>query len=144
MLISKELLEKAIVNFPKWMDIRKRYANSNGGKLLSSISDTVEGIQNEIDKFIEEFFISYYEDKCDIIPDFIYKANIGSIEISNLSLLEPEYTITTDVSTFYNNENYAYFNNGYLFIKSKLSSIKYRYNDTELYCNTEKHHKSML
>ena len=40
MLISKELLEKAIVNFPKWMDIRKRYANSNGGKLLSSISDT--------------------------------------------------------------------------------------------------------
>ena len=62
MLISKELLEKAIVNFPKWMDIRKRYANSNGGKLLSSISDTVEGIQDEIDKFIEEFFISYYED----------------------------------------------------------------------------------
>ena len=53
MLISKELLEKAIVNFPKWMDIRKRYANSNGGKLLSSISDTVEGIQDEIDKFIE-------------------------------------------------------------------------------------------
>lgn len=140
MLISKELLEKAIVNFPKWMDIRKRYANSNGGKLLSSISDTVEGIQDEIDKFIEEFFISYYEDKCDIIPDFIYKANIGSIEISNLSLLEPEYAITTDVSTFYNNENYAYFNNGYLFIKNKLSSIKYRYNDTELYCNTEKHH----
>ena len=53
MLISKELLEKAIVNFPKWMDIRKRYANSNVGKLLSSLSATVEGIPNEIKKFIE-------------------------------------------------------------------------------------------
>lgn len=140
MLISKELLEKAIVNFPKWMDIRKRYFSSNGGKLLSTVADTVEDIQKEINAFIKEFFITYYENNCDIIPDFLYRTYIGIMDMEAIKIINPLYEITNDIQTFYDNKDYAYYKEGYIFIKNDLPKIKYSYKNKEFTSETEKYH----
>ena len=45
MLIAKELINKAIQHFPRWMNIRKRYFSSNGGLLLTSAAENIEDIK---------------------------------------------------------------------------------------------------
>lgn len=125
MLITKELIEKSIKHFPKWMDIRKRYFSSVGGQLLSSVAREVANIQDHIDEYIEQHFIPFYEDKCELIPDFIYKANIGYVDIEKIDLVEPNIEIVTDIKTFYEKDNLAYYQDGFIFIKSEMDSIFY-------------------
>ena len=125
MLITKELIEKSIKHFPKWMDIRKRYFSSVGGQLLSSVAREVTSIQDHIDEYIQQHFIPFYEDKCELIPDFIYKANIGYVDIEKVYLVEPNLEIVTDIKTFYEKDNLAYYQDGFVFIKNKMDSIFY-------------------
>ena len=87
MLIAKELINKAIQHFPRWMNIRKRYFSSNGGLLLTSAAENIEDIQKEINIYIKEFFIDYYNDKCNDIVDFIYRINIGNYEFDKINIL---------------------------------------------------------
>jgi hypothetical protein len=140
MLFEKDLLESAIKNFPKWMDIRKRYFSSNGGKLLTSQIKEIAAIQNEIDKYIEEHFIPYYEDKCDKIVDYVYKVNIGTVDLDNnvLTLVEPAFKIVEDIETFYGIGDYAYYQDGFIFVKNYIEKITYRINSNTYKASTEK------
>ena len=144
MLIAKELINKAIQHFPRWMDIRKRYFSSNGGLLLSSAAENIEDIQEEINIYVKEFFIDYYSDKCNDIVDFIYRANIGSYKFDELKILNNdnkiEYIITDDLKTFYENNNYAYFQDGFISIKENIEIVQVLIKDKIIYCNTEKIH----
>lgn len=142
MLFSNKLIKNAIQHFPRWMDIRKRYFSSNGGKILLSISEEVEQLQEQINDYIKSFFIPYYEEKINKIPDFIYKANIGVVEKINatLEVIEPNLEITEDIKTFYTNNNYAYYQNGFLFIKEKKEKIIVRIDGMQIETDTEKMH----
>lgn len=142
MLFSNKLIKNAIQHFPRWMDIRKRYFSSNGGKILLSISEEVEQLQEQINDYIKSFFIPYYEEKINKIPDFIYKANIGVVEKINatLEVVEPNLEITEDIKTFYTNNNYAYYQNGFLFIKEKKEKIIVRIDGMQIETDTEKMH----
>lgn len=125
MLITKELVEKSIKHFPKWMDIRKRHFSSIGGQLLSSVAREVADVQDSIDEYIEQHFIPFYEEKCELIPDFIYKSNIGIVDIEKITLIEPDLEITTDIKTFYEVDELAYYQDGFIFIKNKMDNIFY-------------------
>lgn len=142
MLFSNKLLKNALVHFPRWMDIRKRYFSSTGGLFLNSISDEVEEIQNKINEYVNTFFIPYYQDKVEIIPDFIYKANIGYIDTQDyyINILEPSLTLTEDIKKFYSSDEYAYYQDGYLFVKNNVATIKVQIEELTLTRVTEKMH----
>ena len=139
MLTTKELVQRAILHFPRWMDIRKRYYSSSGGKLLSSVAKEVASIQEEIDLYVKQFFIPFYEDKCELIPDFIYKANIGIVDIDDITLTNPKLLITDNIKTFYT-ENIAYYQNGLIFVKDKIDVIFYELNGYIMEANAERMH----
>lgn len=142
MLNANELLLKAIENFPKWMDIRKRYFSSNGGQLLNAYSEEIEEIQNEINEYIKQFFIPYYQDKVNIIPDIIYRVNIGYVDIDEvyIEVKDPALKITNDMKLFYDNKEYAYYEEGYIFIKNDKSTIDIMIDETIYTKVTEKYH----
>lgn len=140
MLITKELVKKSIKHFPKWMDIRKRHFSSIGGKLLSSVAREVAEVQDSIDEYIKQHFIPFYEDKCEVIPDFIYKANIGNVDIEKITLVEPNLEIITDIKTFYERDNVAYYQDGFIFIKEKMDYIFYMLDGYKNEAQLEKMH----
>lgn len=125
MITSKGLIKKAIQHFPRWMDIRKRYFSSVGGQLLESIAEETADIQKEVDNYVKQFFIPFYEDKCESIPDFIFKANIGEVNINEVTLTSPELEITTSIKTFYDEDSYAYYQDGFIFVKDNVGEIFY-------------------
>lgn len=139
MLTREELVQRAILHFPRWMDIRKRYYSSVGGQLISSIANEVSNIQDEIDLYVSQFFIPYYEDKCDTIPDFIYKANIGEVDIDEVEIVTPDLKITDDITIFYA-QDIAYYQDGFIFVKNKISTLFYQINGYVMEANAERMH----
>lgn len=141
MLSAKELLLNSLEHFPRWMDIRRKYFSSNGGKILSAQAYEISEIQNEIDEYVKSFCISHYEDKCDKICDFAYKANIGYIEdLSKLKLVSPKLELTTDINKFYNNNGMCFYQDGFLFIKENSERIFYSIDNYTLEATTERMH----
>lgn len=140
MLISKQLIEQAIKHFPRWMDIRKRYFSSIGGQLLSSVAQETAEIQKSIDEYVDQFFIPYYEDKCELIPGFIYKANTGIVDIEDITLVDPEFKIITDMKEFYAVDDCAYYQDGFIFIKDKTNKIFYMQDGYKIEAVAEKIH----
>lgn len=140
MLTLNDLMTKAIQHFPRWMDIRKRYKISTGGKLLSSVADTVADVQVEINEYINQFFIPYYKDKVDIIPDFIYQTNIGIVDVNELTIIEPEMKITTVIKEFYSSQDLAYYQDGLLFVRTKPEKLIYSINSYEHIAELEQIH----
>lgn len=122
------------------MDIRKRYFSSNGGQLLSSIAQEVQEVQDEIDKYIQEHFISYYEDKCEEIPDFIYKANIGFVKTEEVTLIDPNLQITDSIKQFYENKDCAYYQDGFVFVINEIEKITYCIDDYTMEAFAERMH----
>ena len=59
MLSSREATLKALENFSRWMDIRKRYKTSVGGKYLSALMREQDGIKDAFEDFKKEFFLNY-------------------------------------------------------------------------------------
>ena len=138
MIIKNNLIENSIQHFPRWMDIRKRQKTSTGGKLIESIAEEVCKIQNNIDEYISQFFIPYYKDKCDLITDYVYRINIGYVNIENIELENPKYKITIDINEFYNSKNLAYYQDGFVFIKDAINKIIYYMDKVKKEAFTEK------
>ena len=59
----ESMIKRAIKFFPTWSDIRKRYKKSNGGKLLSSITEESVNIEDAIQEYIDYYFLVNYEGK---------------------------------------------------------------------------------
>jgi hypothetical protein len=100
------------------MDIRKRFNKSNGGNLLLSISEEFDEIQKAITDYKKDFFIDGYEGREDDITAFLYKAQVGNIDILLFSMIFPKFDLTQDINTFYQEDGYAYYEDGYLFFKA--------------------------
>lgn len=136
MLIARDLLQKALENFPRWMDVRKRHYSSNGGQLLTAMSEEVRDVQNEINQYVKEFFLPYYEDKTEDIYDFLYQGNIGEFKIDEIQIHYPHAFVLTDsLSEFYSNKKTILYQNGFLLARKDHKKIEYRINgyDMEVY-----------
>ena len=87
MINSKQAIELALQDFPRWMDIKKR-ANSIGRKLLESIYQEQDNIKLAYEEFIKSFFLKTYNGKEDTIPCHVLLGNIGKIDdIKKLEIL---------------------------------------------------------
>lgn len=133
---------KAAKKFPRWNNTRRRPTTSNGGKLLYAIIEEIGKIEDAIIDYKKDFFIVNYLDKTEDIIDYLYTGQIGNIEdVEKLKLIDPDLKITTETKEFYNNiENMAYYENGFIIVKNKKSSIKYSYNDFVYSVKAEKYH----
>lgn len=141
MLVLEDILEKMKVHFPRWMDIRRKTNSSTGGLYLSSIAESIVDIQSAIDDYKKDFFIDSYIGKEDSIISFLYKTPIGILEdLGLLNLIIPEYEITEDEDIFYNNKQYAYYNDGYLYFKEKEDKIIYSIDSYKYEGDSEKIH----
>lgn len=132
-MLAENLLKKALSHFPRWMDIRKRWMTSNGGRLLSSVSEEVASVEQELKQFVDEFFISYYYDKFDSIPDIVCKGIVGELEIAKIKIISPKSEITNDYKVFSNNNNYVYYDNDVFVYRGKdLKRIEYEYSGIKM------------
>lgn len=130
------MLKRVVDFFPRWMDIRKRYNTSTGGKMLGSIVEELISVEDALDEYKKSYFLDTYEGHEDDIVAFAFKANIGKInDIKLLSLNSPSLEVTTDIHYFLENTDKAYYEEGFLYFRTELvenlslSEITYQYED---------------
>ena len=124
MLSCKNLAEKMLKHIPRWLDIRKRVHNSNGGQLITSIAEETALLQEAIDDYKKDFFIDSYFGKEEDIVDFTYRFQIGDILSQDFYLRKPsDFVIATSIKDFYSTSNTYYYEEGYLYFKPKDFSV---------------------
>lgn len=132
MLNTETLLSKMLEHFPKWMDIRKRAKTSVGGQLLESVAEETATLKQTLEDFKKDFFIDAYFGKEDKIVDFVYKIQVGEINVSDIKILSKELSFTDDLNVFYEQLGYFYYEDGYLFFRMEdidTDKISYQTND---------------
>lgn len=115
MLNGREATLKAVKNFPRWMDIRKRLNTSAGGKYLQSLIEEQDHIKAAFEEFKSGFFLKTYLDHEDDVLCQVYIAQIGELKeiISN----DSRYEVTKNPYTFTENtKKYALYQNGYVLL----------------------------
>ena len=101
MFDSREATLKAVKNFPRWMDIRKRLRTSVGGKYLQSLIEEQDSIKAAFEEFKSGFFLKHYLGHENEILCQVYVAQVGIL--SSISSKDPRYKITRDPHKFVNN-----------------------------------------
>jgi len=140
MLVLEDLIAKMKVHFPKWMDIRRKVKTSSGGKLLYSIAEEITEIQDAIKDYRKDFFIDNYIGNEDEVLTYLYKYQIGIVDISSLTITFPSYEITEDEKTFYSNDGYAYYSEGSIYLKENAVELEYFIDNYKSIATPEKIH----
>lgn len=143
MLNTESLFNKMLEHFPKWMDIRKRATKSVGGQLLESVAEETATLKEALEEFKKDFFIESYFGKEDEIVDFVYKIQVGDIDISVLEIVSHNLTYTDDLNVFYKQTGVFYYENSYLFFRIEdigEDKIEYTLNDYYFVETPEKMH----
>ena len=118
---SRNAFLKAIKNFPRWMDIRKRPQKSTGGKFLQSIMDEHAMFKKSLDEFKKDFFLLSYVGREEKILSKIFVYEIGEVILSDISLVTPSIEITDDPRRFMvDYEHCVLYQDGYLMISPGL------------------------
>lgn len=138
MLILEDLINKMKLHFPKWMDIRRKINNSSGGQLLFSIGEEICDINDAIKEYKKDFFIDNYIGIEDDVISFLYKYHIGIIDLDNLKV--NNYEVTTDENLFYSNNNYIYYEDGFLYLKEEVLNLEYYIDNYKSIASPEKIH----
>lgn len=132
------MITRVVDFFPRWMDIRKRYKTSTGGKMLASIVEELQETEKALDEYKKYYFLDTYEGHEDEVVAFAFKANVGNIkELSLFKILNPEIEVTTNLDYFLNNTDKFYYEEGYIYARTeyieenKIDSLEYRYDDYE-------------
>lgn len=143
----ESMIKRAIKFFPTWSDIRKRYKKSNGGNLLSSITEESVSVEDAIQEYIDYYFLVNYEGKESEVMAFAYRTNIGKTTNSKNLRIEydgKQYPVTTSIDDFNNNDSKFYYENGYIYMRYELyvsDSIKlFVNNDNSLEYKLELYH----
>lgn len=145
MLNATDLVNKMKLHFPRWMDIRKRVTKSDGGKLLVSVAEETALIQDAITEFKKDFFLDGYAGREDQIVAFVYKAPVGTVDVTTVTMVEPSLPFADDIATFYASTGYAYYEDGYLFFRTEDMdesnlTIKYALSGYAMTAKAEKYH----
>lgn len=125
MLVLEDLIAKMKVHFPKWMDIRRKVKTSSGGQVLYATAKEIAEIKSAIDDYKKDFFIDNYIGKEDEILTFLYKYQIGIVDIESLKITFPSYELTEDEKIFYSNDGYAYYSEGSIYLKEDVYELEY-------------------
>ena len=140
MLNRLDILKKMKVHFPRWMDIRRKIESSIGGLLLTSIADEIEDINFAIEEYKKDFFINNYIGKEDEIITYLYRINIGITKTEDIILINPDCKITETQKEFYESDNLAYYEDGFLYFKKNHGEITYAINGYKTTLDVEKVH----
>ncbi|ODV53238.1 hypothetical protein [Lysinibacillus fusiformis] len=125
---AEQAFELALRNFPKWMDIRKRKRKSTGALYLRSFTDESLDVEVAIEELRKSFFAYNYIGIEASILDYLRYVNIGKVDVETLSITEPNLKLTTDYAEFIDNSsNYAFFEDGKIFISYDLDVGKIKY-----------------
>lgn len=117
--------------FPRWTNIRRRPTESNAGKILRSIMEENENVNDAILDYKKEFFIKNYLEKEDDILAYIYSAQVGDIDdIDNFKLIDPAYEVTDNANEFNNDYSLALLKDGYILLyeTNYANKLEYQYN----------------
>ena len=132
---------EAAKKFPRWSNVKRRPTRSLGGKLLQSIIEEIGKVEDAIIEYKKDFFIVNYIGKEDTIVDYLYNAQIGTIDnLDSFILIEPDLEVTDDILEFYKDTNKAYYQDGYLVFRNSVSQVHYSYNEFEYKMPAEKFH----
>lgn len=140
MLVLEDLVAKMKVHFPKWMDIRRKVKTSSGGQLLYTVAEELTEIESAINDYRKDFFIDNYIGREDEILTYLYKYQIGIIDLDSLKITSPSYEITEDEKVFYSNEGYAYYSDGSLYLKEQVYELEYYIDNYKSIAVPEKMH----
>lgn len=127
--------------FPRWNNIRRRPTTSVGGALLRSIIDEIGKVEDVIIEYKKDFFIVNYIGKEDKIIDYLYTAQVGSIEdLDELTITTNNLIPTDDIKLFYKESGYAYYQDNNIVIKEKADKLEYSYNGFDYSVDLNKTH----
>ena len=140
MLVLEDLIAKMKVQFPRWMDIRRKVKSSTGGHYLHSIAEQIEEIQQAINEYRKDFFIDKYIGKEDEIITYLYKFHIGLADINSITLLNPQIALTDVQSEFYDSDNLAFYEDGFIYLKQEVKSLEYSIDGYKSIIDSEKIH----
>lgn len=140
MLVLEDIIEKMKVHFPRWMDIRRKSTTSNGGIYMSSIAEQISEIKEAINDYKKDFFIDKYIGKEDEVLTYLYKFHIGKVDMIDLELLNPYYPVTNIESSFYENKDMAYYNDGFIYLKEEVKELEYSIDGFKSIVSSEKIH----
>ena len=133
MLQHHKLLQDALEQFPRWMDINKR-RTSKGHLYLSSIMRQIETVQEEIDLYKQEHFLKNYIGRENEIVFKVFRIPTGEANIDSITLKNPELEITTNFNQFASQRsNISYWEEGFIYIKEnhlKESKVVYKINNS--------------
>ena len=127
---SREATLKAVTNFPRSMDIRKRLWKSLGGKYLQSLMEEQEEFIKAYEEFKSEFFLKTYLGHEDEVLCHVYIAQVG--DATGMVSADDRYEITLNPHVFVaNTKKYALWQSGMLLLDPDLVDdespvIKYR------------------
>lgn len=129
MLNKKEILDKMLSHFGKWMDIRRKPSSSTGGKLIKAINEEIEPLQEAIDEYVNFHFLDSNMKNLDYFISHVYSVQIGAKDISSIELISPNLKIVDNLDQFYKQKNLAYYQDGFLFVRMEnvKEDIKYTY-----------------
>lgn len=129
MLDKKQVLKKMLSHFSSWMDIRRKPYSSNGGKLISAISDETESIQEAIDDYVDFHFFNSNIKNEEAFISHAYSVQIGADSVSSIQLISPNLKITENLDEFYKQDNLAYYQDGFLFMRMNhvKGNVQYTY-----------------
>ena len=121
-----KMIQRAILFFPTWSDIRKRYKTSAGGKLLGSVTEEVIDIEQAIEEYKKYYFLDTYEGHEDDIMAFSYKYPVGNVSVDTITV---EYNgesipVTEDIIKLMNYETVGYYEVGNIYLNDKVDPDK--------------------
>ena len=115
MLNGREATLRAVKNFPRWMDIRKRLNTSMGGKYLQSLIEEQDEIKAAFEEFKSGFFLKTYLCHEDDVLCQVYVTQIGTLK--EVISKDSRYEITENPYIFTGNtKKYALYQNGYILL----------------------------
>lgn len=119
MISSEQAFLRAITNFPKWMDIRKRPRTSVGGKYLQSIIEEQDNINDTLMAYMKDFFLISYVGREDTLIDYAYIAQVGNVDTT--VTIELNLTVTDNAKEFLNNrKTMCLLQDGYIIIDASV------------------------
>lgn len=136
------MLQRAVSFFPRWMDIRKRYKTATGSKLIEAYIDESKDIEQALIDYKKYYFLDTYEGHEDEVVAFAYKGNIGNVEeLDSIQIINIDIEITDNIDLFFNNTDLAYYENGYIYLRTeyckKHSIYELTYNIDDYSSNVE-------
>jgi hypothetical protein len=112
------MIKRALEYFPLWSDIRKRSNKSVGGRMISSFVDEIVKVEDDIQKYIDSYFLYNYIGHEDEVMAYVYMAKVGNIkEQFYLSYNNELFFFASTIEEFEKRPNLFFYEEGKIYLK---------------------------